>query len=41
MSDPYEAVDYVIQSGVQFLAPSFGNVHGSYPPEGPKWDLNR
>lgn len=38
-----EDVEGIIASGVDFLAPSVGNVHGGYGPNGPKvlnWILN-
>lgn len=43
LTDPDFARDFVERTGVQFLAPSFGNVHGPYPPGGAEqyWDLNR
>ncbi|KAJ5084067.1 hypothetical protein NUU61_008646 [Penicillium alfredii] len=34
MSRPEEAEVFVRRSGVHFLAPSFGNIHGGYPSEG-------
>jgi fructose-bisphosphate aldolase class II len=42
-TDPQAAVDFVAQTGVHFLAPSFGNVHGPYPPGGAEkhWQLDR
>lgn len=41
MTKPGEAGDFVARTGVQFLAPSFGNIHGKYPPGGPEqcWNL--
>jgi fructose-bisphosphate aldolase class II len=30
-TDPKKAKDFVERTGVHFLAPSFGNVHGPYP----------
>ncbi|CAI4212095.1 unnamed protein product [Parascedosporium putredinis] len=33
-TDPDVAADFVRQTGVHFLAPSFGNVHGPYPSGG-------
>ncbi|KAL4733193.1 fructose-bisphosphate aldolase [Aspergillus similis] len=43
MTRPGDAESFVRQSGVHFLAPSFGNIHGGYPPEGAEkaWDLPR
>ena len=41
MTQPEEAAKFVEEVGVQFLAPSFGNVHGPYGPKGPQWDLQR
>lgn len=42
-TDPEQAVSFVKQTGVHFLAPSFGNVHGQYPPGGAEkhWQLDR
>jgi fructose-bisphosphate aldolase class II len=42
-TDPQSAKDFVQRTGVHFLAPSFGNVHGSYPPGGAEkhWQLDR
>jgi fructose-bisphosphate aldolase, class II len=42
-TDPRAARDFVAQTGVHFLAPSFGNVHGPYPPGGAEkhWQLDR
>lgn len=41
MTRPDQAKDFVERTGVQFLAPSFGNVHGSYGTAGPEssWRL--
>jgi len=41
MTAPEDALHFVEQVGVQFLAPSFGNVHGPYGPKGPQWDQDR
>ena len=35
-----EVVDFV-NTGVDFLAPAFGNVHGEYGPRGPQLDFSR
>lgn len=35
MTKPEDAVDYVKETGVHMLAPSFGNIHGDYGPGGP------
>ena len=42
-TDPAFARDFVERTGVQFLAPSFGNVHGPYPEGGAEkfWQLDR
>ncbi|KAF4994517.1 hypothetical protein FDECE_13091 [Fusarium decemcellulare] len=42
-TDPQSAADFVKQTGVHFLAPSFGNVHGPYPPGGAEkhWQIER
>ena len=42
-TDPEFARDFVEKTGVQFLAPSFGNVHGPYPGGGAEkfWQLDR
>lgn len=42
-TEPKDAVDFVKRTGVHFLAPSIGNVHGPYPPGGPEkyWQLDR
>ncbi|KAK9478301.1 ketose-bisphosphate aldolase [Lipomyces japonicus] len=42
-TEPELAADFVTRTGVHFLAPSIGNVHGPYPPGGPKkfWQLDR
>ncbi|KAH9985275.1 fructose-bisphosphate aldolase [Xylariaceae sp. FL0662B] len=41
MTQPDQAATFVTRTGIQFLAPSFGNVHGSYGPAGPEavWRL--
>lgn len=41
MTKPEAAKDFVDRTGVQFLAPAFGNIHGSYGPGGPEkcWNL--
>lgn len=36
-----EEVDEFVDTGVDVLAPAFGNVHGEYGPRGPQLDLNR
>lgn len=36
-----EEVDEFIETGVDVLAPSFGNVHGEYGPCGPQLDFDR
>ncbi|KAH7165236.1 ketose-bisphosphate aldolase [Dactylonectria macrodidyma] len=36
-----EEVDNFIATGVESLAPAFGNVHGEYGPEGPQLDFKR
>lgn len=43
LTDPQHAREFVERTGVQFLAPSFGNVHGPYPPGGADkfWQLDR
>lgn len=43
LTDPGKALDFVTRTGVHFLAPSFGNVHGPYPPGGAEkhWQMNR
>lgn len=42
-TDPEGAAKFVKETGVHFLAPSFGNVHGPYPPGGAEkhWQLER
>lgn len=43
MTTPEDAARFVKETGVRFLAPSFGNVHGLYPPGGAEtcWELDR
>jgi fructose-bisphosphate aldolase class II len=43
LTDPDFAQHFVEQTGVHFLAPSFGNVHGPYPPGGAEkhWQVDR
>lgn len=36
-----EEVEDFLKAGIDILAPSVGNIHGDYPPEGPKLDLAR
>ncbi|KAK9465555.1 ketose-bisphosphate aldolase [Lipomyces arxii] len=42
-TEPELAADFIARTGVHFLAPSIGNVHGPYPPGGPTkfWQLDR
>lgn len=40
MTDPYEAVEFVAATGVDFLAVTIGNVHGEYKSE-PRLDFPR
>ncbi|KAJ9644345.1 hypothetical protein H2204_001697 [Knufia peltigerae] len=42
-TDPKKAASFVRETGVHFLAPSFGNVHGPYGPGGAEkhWQLDR
>ncbi|KAL2670436.1 hypothetical protein Neosp_014224 [[Neocosmospora] mangrovei] len=42
-TNPQDAAEFVKSTGVHFLAPSFGNVHGPYPPGGAEkhWQLDR
>jgi len=42
-TDPEKAADFVKRTGVHFLAPSFGNVHGPYPEGGAErcWQMDR
>lgn len=37
----WEEVEDFIATGVDFLAPAIGNVHGEYGPKGPQLDLGR
>ena len=41
LTQPDMAKEFVKETGVQFLAPAFGNIHGAYGPGGPKasWRL--
>lgn len=43
LTAPEHAARFVQETGVHFLAPSFGNVHGPYPPGGAEkhWQLER
>ncbi|KAK2795052.1 hypothetical protein FQN51_000568 [Onygenales sp. PD_10] len=43
LTDPQKAKEFVERTGVHFLAPSFGNVHGPYPPGGAEkhWQMER
>ncbi|GFN21284.1 class II fructose-bisphosphate aldolase [Aspergillus tubingensis] len=43
LTRPEEAEDFVRRTGVHYLAPSFGNIHGGYPEGGAEksWDLPR
>ena len=34
-----EEVEQFVATGVDALAPAFGNVHGEYAPAGPRLDL--
>lgn len=36
LTQPADAKTFIDETGVQFLAPSFGNVHGGYGPKGPE-----
>lgn len=42
-TDPTDAARFVQETGVHFLAPSFGNVHGLYPAGGAEkaWQMER
>ncbi|KAH8901778.1 fructose-bisphosphate aldolase [Thozetella sp. PMI_491] len=42
MTQPAGAKEFIDKTGVQFLAPAFGNIHGCYPPGGPEaaWNLS-
>lgn len=39
-TSPEEVEDF-LKAGVDLLAPSIGNIHGDYGPEGPQLDLDR
>lgn len=43
LTKPDEAEQFMRETGVHFLAPSFGNIHGGYGPGGADaaWDLER
>ncbi|CAG8930616.1 unnamed protein product [Penicillium salamii] len=43
LTDPQHAADFTQRTGVHFLAPSFGNIHGPYPEGGSEkyWQLGR
>ncbi|CAG8214379.1 unnamed protein product [Penicillium olsonii] len=43
MTRPEEAETFIRETGIHFLAPSFGNIHGGYPAGGAEkaWDLPR
>lgn len=43
LTRPEEAEEFIRKTGVHFLAPSFGNIHGGYPKGGAEklWDLPR
>ncbi len=36
LTDPEDAVKYIEDTKVDYLAPAFGNMHGVYPPGGPR-----
>lgn len=36
LTEPQDAVDYIKETNVDFLAPAFGNMHGAYPAGGPR-----
>lgn len=36
LTDPQDAVRYIEDTQVDYLAPAFGNMHGVYPPGGPR-----
>lgn len=42
-TEPQDAANFVRETGVHFLAPSFGNVHGPYPEGGAEkwWQMDR
>lgn len=43
LTDPEHAAKFISKTGVHFLAPAFGNVHGPYPAGGAQkfWQLDR
>ncbi|RAK80231.1 class II fructose-bisphosphate aldolase [Aspergillus fijiensis CBS 313.89] len=43
LTDPQHAADFARQTGVHYIAPSFGNIHGPYPEGGSEkyWQLDR
>lgn len=41
LTDPSQAAEFLESTGVQLLAVCIGNVHGHYPPSGPKLDIPR
>ena len=43
LTDPGYAAEFVRRTGVHYLAPSFGNVHGGYPAAGAEacWQMDR
>jgi fructose-bisphosphate aldolase class II len=43
LTEPEDAAAFIKNTGIHFLAPSIGNVHGPYPPGGPEkyWQLDR
>ena len=41
MKTTVEEVDEFVATGVDALAPAFGNIHGEYGPSGPKFDFDR
>jgi fructose-bisphosphate aldolase, class II len=42
LTQPETAREFIEETGIQFLAPSFGNIHGHYGPGGPEasWRLS-
>lgn len=36
LTEPEDAVSFIEVTGVDFLAPAFGNMHGAYPAKGPR-----
>lgn len=42
-TEPEMVVEFVKRTGVHYVAPSFGNIHGIYPPGGPEkyWQMDR